>query len=116
MQRHPCGMIPYANKQIGTIIYIMARNRVDFGCGVRYNDDVGGGEPLVKGVRDMAKRRWERRYKGWVITHDPYGMLACYREEGPELRWCYFGCSVDVIKMEIDRREFLADEPVGVEG
>ena len=50
---------------------------------------------------------WKLYYKGWVITHDPYGALACYRRAGVMLEWCYFGCSVDVIKMEIDRREML---------
>ena len=54
------------------------------------------------------KQKWKIHYKGWVITHDPFGALACYRSEGTELTWCYFGCSVDVIKMEIDRREYLA--------
>lgn len=53
----------------------------------------------------MAKR-WAIHYKGWCITHDPYGALACYREAGDTLEWCYFGCSVDVIKMAIDRREW----------
>lgn len=55
-------------------------------------------------------KRWGIKYKGWLITHDPYGTLACYRLEGDALEWCYFGCSVDVIKMEIDRREWLAQE------
>lgn len=53
----------------------------------------------------MAKRRWAINYKGWCITHDPYGTLACYRLDGDTLEWCYFGCSVDVIKFMIDRRE-----------
>lgn len=53
-------------------------------------------------------RKWKINYKGWVITHDPYGTLACYRRDGDALEWCYFGCSVDVIKMEIDRREYIA--------
>ena len=54
------------------------------------------------------KREWKIYYKGWVIKHDPYGALACYRLAGDDLEWCYFGSSVDVIKMEIDRREYLA--------
>lgn len=57
----------------------------------------------------MAKRRWSIKYKGWIITHDPYGTLACYRLEGEELRWCYLGCSVDVIKRRIDEREMIAN-------
>ena len=56
-----------------------------------------------------SKRRWAINYKGWIITHDPYGTLACYRSgyDAP-LHWCYFGCSVDVIKRQIDKREYLA--------
>ena len=51
---------------------------------------------------------WRRYYKGWVITHDAYGALCCYWLDGPELRYCYFGSSMDIIKAEIDRREYLA--------
>ena len=54
-------------------------------------------------------RRWSIKYRGWLITHDPYGTLACYRLDGSPLRWCYFGCSVDVIKRRIDEREYLAN-------
>ena len=53
---------------------------------------------------------WRITYRGWRITHDPLGCLACYRLAGKEIRWCYFGCSVDVIKMEIDRRENLIQQ------
>ena len=52
-------------------------------------------------------KAWKIRYKGWVITHDPYGELACYRDDGTSLVWCYFGSSVAVIKQEIDNREFI---------
>lgn len=52
-------------------------------------------------------RRWKIYYKGYVITHDPYGCLACYLMDGDSLEWCYFGCSVDVIKFEIDRRSLI---------
>lgn len=55
------------------------------------------------------RKTWKINYKGWVITHDPCGALACYRLDGDTLQRCYFGCSVDVIKMEIDRREYLAN-------
>lgn len=51
-------------------------------------------------------KRWCRYYKGWVITHDPMGKLACYYLEGPGLYWCYFGDSVQEIKQGIDRRMF----------
>ena len=54
----------------------------------------------------MANRRWHINYKGWCITKDPYGTLACYRIEGSRLKWCYFGSSIDTIKLEIDRREY----------
>ena len=54
-------------------------------------------------------KKWKTFYKGWCITHDPYGTLACYRMDGNTLEWCYFGCSVDVIKMAIDRREATAN-------
>lgn len=54
------------------------------------------------------KRRWSRVYKGWVITHDPLGTLACYRLDRSPPCWCYFGSSIDVIKREIDMREMLA--------
>ena len=57
----------------------------------------------------MGKRAWGINYKGWRITHDPYGTLACYRLAGEGLEWCYFGCSVDVIKLAIDRREALQE-------
>lgn len=55
------------------------------------------------------KRTWRIRYKGWIITHDPLGTLACYRDDGSPIVWCYFGCSVDVIKLMIDRREHTAN-------
>lgn len=61
---------------------------------------------------ENTKRRWTIKYKGWIITHDPYGALACYRMGDTPLCWCYFGCSVDVIKRQIDKREYLA----GLEG
>lgn len=50
-------------------------------------------------------RTWHINYKGWRITHDGYGKLACYRLEGDTLKWCYFGNTVADIKAEIDRRE-----------
>lgn len=52
-------------------------------------------------------RRWKIYYKGYVITHDSYGCLACYLMDGDSLEWCYFGASVDVIKFEIDRRVLI---------
>lgn len=53
---------------------------------------------------------WRITYRGWRITHDPLGHLACYRL-GPEpLRWCYFGCTVDVIKLGINQREAIAKQ------
>ena len=53
-----------------------------------------------------SNRRWHIRYKGWIITHDPLGQLACYRlgYDSP-LVWCYFSDRVSGIKEEIDRRE-----------
>ena len=55
-------------------------------------------------------RPWRRYYRGWVITHDPHGILACYRGHGRILRWCYFGSSIDTIKLAIDRREDLIQQ------
>lgn len=54
-------------------------------------------------------KTWKIRYHGWIITHDAYGTLACYREAGDSIIWCYFGCSLDVIKREIDLREYYAE-------
>ena len=48
---------------------------------------------------------WRITYRGWRITHDPLGRLACYRLSGRELRWCYFGNSLFLIKHNIDQRE-----------
>ncbi len=53
------------------------------------------------------KRVWKIKYKGWVITHDPYGRLVCYLEKGSELEWCYFGATIEAIKAEIDWREMV---------
>ena len=50
---------------------------------------------------------WMITYKGWRITHDPLGHLACYRLAGRELYWCYPASTVEGIKNEIDRREDL---------
>lgn len=65
---------------------------------------------MTRSNSKKIKKVWRRKYRGWIITHDPYGTLACYREAGNTLEWCYFGCSVDVIKMEIDKREALAND------
>ena len=62
---------------------------------------------ILKGDKIMTNKRWHINYKGWRITHDPLGKLACYWIEGGTLNWCYFGNSINSIKAEIDRREFL---------
>ena len=49
-------------------------------------------------------KKWKIRYKGFIITYDPLGFLACYWEDGPVLDWLYLGSRIDVIKSEIDRR------------
>ena len=51
---------------------------------------------------------WRITYRGWRITHDPLGRLACYRLSGRELYWCYPGITVAAIKAAIDRREVYA--------
>ena len=53
-------------------------------------------------------KNWKVRYNGWIITHDPMGKLACYREGGNVLEWCYFGSTMDEIKSKIDEREYIA--------
>ena len=55
-------------------------------------------------------RKWKIRYKGYIITHDSFGCLACYREDGSVLDWIYLGCSIDVIKFEIDRRVDISNK------
>lgn len=52
---------------------------------------------------------WKIRYNGWIITHDPMGKLACYRNDDSPLEWCYFGDNLAEIKDEIDRREYLVN-------
>lgn len=54
-------------------------------------------------------KNWKVRYNGWIITHDPMGKLACYREEGNTLEWCYFDNTMEEIKRKIDEREYLAN-------
>ena len=57
----------------------------------------------------MSNRRWSIKYKGWIITHDPYGFLACYMMDGYELTWCYFGNSLEEVKRRIDEREMISN-------
>lgn len=53
-------------------------------------------------------KNWKRHYNGWIITHDPMGMIACYRNDDSPLQWCYFGGTLAEIKREIDSRETVA--------
>lgn len=48
---------------------------------------------------------WRTTYRGWRITHDPLGHLACYRLGQEPIRWCYFGNCMFLIKLNIDQRE-----------
>lgn len=52
---------------------------------------------------------WHINYMGWRICHDPCGKLACYRLDGKNLEWCYFGDKLRDIKAEIYCREFFRD-------
>lgn len=58
----------------------------------------------------MSNRRWSIKYKGWIITHDPYGTMACYKLGfDTPLQWCYFGNSLEEVKRRIDEIEMISN-------